>query len=60
MTSPPDWVILLAPLYWVYSSVNSLLIAQGMLFALVMGILGGLLPARVAARKPVLDALKAA
>ena len=30
-----------------------------MLFALVMGVLGGLLPARLAARKPVLDALRA-
>ncbi len=36
------------------------LLAQGMIFALVMGVLGGLLPARVAARKPVLDALRAA
>jgi ABC-type antimicrobial peptide transport system permease subunit len=36
------------------------LLARGMLFALVMGILGGLLPARMAARKPVLDALRAA
>jgi putative ABC transport system permease protein len=35
------------------------LLARGMLFALVMGALGGLLPARMAARKPVLDALKA-
>lgn len=35
------------------------LLGQGMLFALVMGVLGGLLPARVAARKPVLDALRA-
>lgn len=36
------------------------LLGQGMLFALIMGVLGGLLPARVAARKPVLEALKAA
>jgi putative ABC transport system permease protein len=36
------------------------LLARGMLFAVVMGILGGLLPARMAARKPVLDALRAA
>jgi putative ABC transport system permease protein len=36
------------------------LLARGMLFALVMGVLGGLLPARMAARKPVLDALRAA
>ena len=36
------------------------LLARGMVFALVMGILGGLLPARLAARKPVLDALRSA
>lgn len=36
------------------------LLARGMLFAVVMGIVGGLLPARMAARKPVLDALRAA
>jgi ABC-type lipoprotein release transport system permease subunit len=35
------------------------LLAKGMLFALIMGVLGGLLPARLAARKPVLDALRA-
>jgi len=35
------------------------LLAEGMAFALVMGVLGGLLPARLAARKPVLDALRA-
>lgn len=34
------------------------MIADGMGFALVMGVLGGLLPARLAARKPVLDALR--
>ncbi len=34
------------------------LLAGGMAFALVMGVLGGLLPARLAARKPVLDALR--
>lgn len=38
--------------------VTPSLIATGMFFALVMGILGGLLPARLAARKPVLDALR--
>lgn len=36
------------------------LLGKGMIFAIVMGMLGGLLPARVAARKPVLEALKAA
>lgn len=36
------------------------LLAKGMGFALVMGILGGLLPARQAARKPTLDALRSA
>jgi putative ABC transport system permease protein len=35
------------------------LLGKGMIFALVMGALGGLLPARLAARKPVLDALRA-
>ncbi len=35
------------------------MIADGMAFAVVMGVLGGLLPARLAARKPVLDALRA-
>lgn len=35
------------------------LLAKGVLFALVMGVLGGLLPARLAAQKPVLDALRA-
>lgn len=35
------------------------LLGWAMLFALVMGVLGGLLPARFAARKPVLDALRA-
>ena len=34
------------------------LLAKGLAFAMVMGVLGGLLPARVAARKPVLDALR--
>ena len=34
------------------------LLLKGMAFALVMGMLGGLLPARLAARKPVLDALR--
>lgn len=40
--------------------ITSGLLGQGMLFAVIMGVLGGLLPARVAAKKPVLDALKAA
>lgn len=35
------------------------LLTKGMAFALVMGVLGGLLPARVAAQKPVLTALRA-
>lgn len=35
------------------------LLAKGLLFALAMGVVGGLLPARAAARKPVLDALRA-
>jgi putative ABC transport system permease protein len=35
------------------------LLIRGMIFALVMGILGGLLPARMAARKSVLEALRA-
>jgi putative ABC transport system permease protein len=39
--------------------VTPWMMGAGMLFALVMGILGGLLPARMAARKPVLDALRA-
>jgi putative ABC transport system permease protein len=39
--------------------VTPTMIAQGLAFALVMGALGGLLPARLAARKPVLDALRA-
>lgn len=34
------------------------LLGLGMLFALGIGLLGGLLPARAAARKPVLDALR--
>lgn len=40
--------------------ITPALLGQGMVFALVMGVVGGLLPARVAARKPVLEALKAA
>jgi putative ABC transport system permease protein len=40
--------------------VTPLLLVAGMLFALVMGALGGLLPARSAARKALLDALRAA
>ncbi len=35
------------------------LLLKGMGFAVVMGLVGGLLPARMAARKPVLDALRA-
>lgn len=35
------------------------LLSKGLMFALAMGVLGGLLPARMAARKPVLVALKA-
>jgi putative ABC transport system permease protein len=38
--------------------VTPSMIASGMGFALIMGVLGGLLPARQAARKPVLDALR--
>jgi putative ABC transport system permease protein len=36
------------------------LLARGMAFALTMGVLGGLLPARMAARRPVLDSLRSA
>jgi putative ABC transport system permease protein len=39
--------------------VSGAMLATGMGFALVMGVLGGLLPARLAARRPVLDALHA-
>ncbi len=39
--------------------VTAGLLGAGMIFALVMGLLGGLLPARFAARQPVLDALHA-
>ena len=39
--------------------ITGKLLAKGLAFAIVMGILGGLLPARLAARKPVLDALRA-
>lgn len=35
------------------------LLLAGMVFAVVMGALGGMLPARAAARKPLLDALRA-
>jgi len=38
--------------------ITPVLLGQGMAFALVMGVLGGFLPARLAARKPVLDALR--
>ena len=40
--------------------VTGELLAKGMAFAVIMGILGGLLPARLAARQPVLAALRAA
>jgi putative ABC transport system permease protein len=40
--------------------ITSGLLAGGVIFALVIGLLGGTLPARFAARKPVLDALRAA
>jgi putative ABC transport system permease protein len=40
--------------------VTAELMAYGMVFALIMGGLGGLLPARFAARQPVLDALRGA
>jgi len=40
--------------------ITPLLLAEGMAFALAMGVMGGLLPARMAARKPVLDALRSA
>ncbi len=40
--------------------ITTELLGKGMLFALVMGVVGGLLPARMAARKPVLDALRSA
>ena len=39
--------------------ITAELLAKGLIFALVMGVIGGLLPARLAARKPVLDALRA-
>ena len=39
--------------------ITATLLLAGMAFALVMGVLGGLLPARLAARKPVLEALRA-
>jgi putative ABC transport system permease protein len=35
------------------------MLVTGMIIAAVLGVLGGLLPARLAARKPVLDALRA-
>ena len=40
--------------------ITSGLLAAGIGFALAMGALGGLLPARLAARKPLLDALRGA
>jgi putative ABC transport system permease protein len=39
--------------------ITAELLGKALVFALVMGVLGGLLPARLAARKPVLDALRA-
>lgn len=39
--------------------VTPTLLLAGIIFALIMGVLGGLLPARMAARKPLLDALRA-
>jgi putative ABC transport system permease protein len=39
--------------------VTPALLVRGMGLALLMGVLGGLLPARVAAQKPVLDAVRA-
>ena len=40
--------------------VTGELMLKGITFAVIMGVLGGLLPARLAARKPVLDALRSA
>lgn len=37
--------------------ITGTLLLAGLAFALIMGVLGGLLPARLAARKPILDAL---
>jgi putative ABC transport system permease protein len=39
--------------------ITPALLGGGMIFAVMMGVLGGLLPARWAARKPVLDSLRA-
>ncbi len=39
--------------------ITAALLLKGMGFAAIMGLVGGLLPARLAARKPVLDALRA-
>ena len=38
--------------------ITAPLLGAGLLFAILMGVLGGLLPARLAARKPVLEALR--
>ncbi len=38
--------------------ITGQLLGAGLVFAMVMGVLGGLLPARYAARKPVLEALR--
>ena len=38
--------------------VTGTLMGCGLVFALIMGVLGGLLPARWAARQPVLEALR--
>ena len=40
--------------------ITPALLGRGMVFALAMGLIGGLLPARRAALRPLLDALKAA
>ena len=40
--------------------ITARLLGAGMAFALMMGVVGALLPARLAARKPVLEALRAA
>jgi len=39
--------------------VTPALLVNGMIFAVVMGIIGGLLPARHAARQQVIEALRA-
>lgn len=39
-------------------SISAGVLIGGMVFALVMGVLGGLLPARAAAKRPILDCLR--